>query len=343
MTDTPGREPEERLPAVRPPAEAVPAERFTSHPSVRTTELDPERSAQIVRQSSNARWVGFLSVVVVIIFVSLYWFLELGFPFGLTQPRLGVDGTELAAQQVLSVERGYNIYEANCARCHGEHVIVEGARVGQRVWLQRVEAPHQRLASADHADRHATGNGFAVYNHIGLHAEISLRTADCEAETTENFVKNERHASISACFAQGVQPVGIGRGGGGRASHFAVKQNGIVGRRRVRMKCLHRINEYGGDLRAAQTDELEHGRIHILDRQAIIDTTFAAQARLHTIPPAVIGAGKTDDQFASGVKSRQAYRRHHRRRAAGVKRHFILARDALKRGDVVANQRMQGP
>jgi len=128
MTDTPGREPEERLPAVRPPAEAVPAERFTSHPSVRTTELDPERSAQIVRQSSNARWVGFLSVVVVIIFVSLYWFLELGFPFGLTQPRLGVDGTELAAQQVLSVERGYNIYEANCARCHGEQG--EGGGIG---------------------------------------------------------------------------------------------------------------------------------------------------------------------------------------------------------------------
>jgi mono/diheme cytochrome c family protein/plastocyanin len=120
MTDTPGREPEERLPAVRPPAEAVPAERFTSPPSVRANELSPDRSAQIVRQSSNARWVGFLSVVVVIIFVSIYWFMELGLPFGLSQPRLGAEGTELAAQQVLSVERGYNIYEANCARCHGE-------------------------------------------------------------------------------------------------------------------------------------------------------------------------------------------------------------------------------
>lgn len=128
MTDTPGREPEERLPAVRPPAEAVPAERFTSHPSVRSTELSPERSAQIVKQSSNARWVGFLSVVVVIIFVSIYWFMELGFPFGLTQPRLGTEGSELAAQQVLAVERGYNIYEANCARCHGEQG--EGGGIG---------------------------------------------------------------------------------------------------------------------------------------------------------------------------------------------------------------------
>lgn len=129
MTDTPsGREPEERLPAVRPPAEAVPAERFTAHASVRTTELTPERAAQIVRQSSNARWVGFLAVVVVILFVAIYWFYELGAPLGLTQPRLGVDGAELAAQQVTAVERGYNVYEANCARCHGEQG--EGGGIG---------------------------------------------------------------------------------------------------------------------------------------------------------------------------------------------------------------------
>ncbi|MFP5342728.1 MAG: c-type cytochrome [Candidatus Limnocylindria bacterium] len=120
MTDRPGREPEERLPAVRPPAVPVPAERFSAHPSVRTTELSPERAAQIVRQSSNARWVGFLAVVVVILFVAIYWFYELGFPLGLSQPRVGPDGAELAAQQVTAVERGYNVYEANCARCHGE-------------------------------------------------------------------------------------------------------------------------------------------------------------------------------------------------------------------------------
>lgn len=129
MTQSPpGPEPEERLPAVRPPAEPVPAERFTSHPSVRTTELSPERAAQIVRQSSNARWVGFLAAVIVILFVAIYWFYELGAPLGLTQPRIGVDGAELAAQQVTAVERGYNVYEANCARCHGEQG--EGGGIG---------------------------------------------------------------------------------------------------------------------------------------------------------------------------------------------------------------------
>src|SRR5918996_6285377 len=105
MTDTPGREPgrdpderpEQRLPAVRPPDEVVPVERFTSPPAIRKLEFTPERAAQVVRQSANARWVGFLSVVVIILFVSLYWFYELGAPAGLTKPRLA---SELDAQQV---------------------------------------------------------------------------------------------------------------------------------------------------------------------------------------------------------------------------------------------------
>jgi plastocyanin/mono/diheme cytochrome c family protein len=115
MTDQPGNDPEERLPAPRPETPA-PVERFSSPPGARKFELTPERSAQIVRQSSNARWVGFLAVIVVVLFVALYWFYELGAPLGLTEPRLT---SEENAQQVLAVERGYNIYEANCALCHG--------------------------------------------------------------------------------------------------------------------------------------------------------------------------------------------------------------------------------
>jgi mono/diheme cytochrome c family protein/plastocyanin len=125
MTDTPGRppdapepepEPEQRLPAVREQVEVVPADRFTSPPSIRKLEFTPERAAQIVRQSANARWVGFLAVVVIILFVSIYWFYELGAPAGLTRAR---QLQEIDAQQVSKVERGYNVYEANCARCHG--------------------------------------------------------------------------------------------------------------------------------------------------------------------------------------------------------------------------------
>src|SRR6476661_8987985 len=115
MTDTPGHEPEghepepeQRLPIPRPPAEAAPVERFSSPASTRAVELTPERFAQVVRQSSNARWVAFLAVVVVILFVALYWFYELGAPLGLTEPRLKA---EITAQQITMVERGYNVYQ----------------------------------------------------------------------------------------------------------------------------------------------------------------------------------------------------------------------------------------
>lgn len=115
MTDTPGREPEQRLPVPRPPVEPAPVERFTSPPSARSFELTPERAAQVVRQSSNARWVGFLLTVLISLFIAVYWFYELG-PLGISTPRLDA---EAASQQVIRVERGYNIYQANCARCHG--------------------------------------------------------------------------------------------------------------------------------------------------------------------------------------------------------------------------------
>ena len=117
MAETPGREPEQRLPIPRPPAEPAPVERFTSPPSARSFELSPERAAQVVRQSSNARWVGFLVTVVVALFIAIYWFYELG-PLGISEPRLDA---EAASQQVIAVERGYNLYIANCARCHGEN------------------------------------------------------------------------------------------------------------------------------------------------------------------------------------------------------------------------------
>ena len=116
MTDDPGRPPEQRLPARRPPSEAAPADRFTAPPSAHPPGLSVARAAQIVRQSSNARWVGLLASIVVVLFVVLYYFYELGAPLGLSTPRL-VQQAEV--QQVTAVERGYNLYIANCARCHG--------------------------------------------------------------------------------------------------------------------------------------------------------------------------------------------------------------------------------
>jgi mono/diheme cytochrome c family protein/plastocyanin len=129
MTDQPGRDVEptpepasdpesaaSRLPARRPPSEPAPVERFSSPPQARRFELTAERAAAIVRQSSSARWVGFLATVIVVLFVVGYYFYELGLPGALSTPRLVM---EEDAQQVVAVERGYNLYQANCARCHG--------------------------------------------------------------------------------------------------------------------------------------------------------------------------------------------------------------------------------
>jgi mono/diheme cytochrome c family protein/plastocyanin len=116
MTDQPGREPEQRLPARRPPSEAAPAERFSAPPSAHARDLSPERAAAIVRQTSSARWVSFLAVSIVALFVIAYYFYEVGLPLDKSTPRLVA---EADAQQVTSVERGYNLYQANCARCHG--------------------------------------------------------------------------------------------------------------------------------------------------------------------------------------------------------------------------------
>ena len=120
--DRPGDEPERKLPARRPPSEPVPGrpvERFTAPRQVRAIGgLTSERAAKIVRQSGDARWVAFLGVAIVALFVILYYFYELGVPIINTTPR---QQAEEENQQVTAVERGYNLYMANCARCHGDN------------------------------------------------------------------------------------------------------------------------------------------------------------------------------------------------------------------------------
>jgi len=117
MTDQPGQGPEQRLPARREPAEVIPAERFTAPRQAHSAGLTPERAAKIVRQSGSARWVAFLAVTLVAIFVIGYYFYELGVPGIKDSSRLA---KEVVAQQVTDVQRGAKLFQANCARCHGD-------------------------------------------------------------------------------------------------------------------------------------------------------------------------------------------------------------------------------
>jgi mono/diheme cytochrome c family protein len=125
MADETGDRPggsERSLPARRTVPDAVPArptERFTAPRQTRAIGgLTSERAARIVRQTGDARWVAFLGLVVVALFVIVYYFYELGVPIINTTPRLDAEAN---LQQVTSVERGYNLYMANCARCHGDN------------------------------------------------------------------------------------------------------------------------------------------------------------------------------------------------------------------------------
>ncbi len=95
---------------------APPTPRFSSPASIQTHGLTAERAAKIVSQSGSARMAALLGIAVVTLFVIVYTFYDQGLP--------GVGGSSRleAAQEeqyLETVKRGYNLYEANCARCHG--------------------------------------------------------------------------------------------------------------------------------------------------------------------------------------------------------------------------------
>jgi len=92
-------------------------ERFSAGPRAHSVGLTEERSAQIVRQSGNARNVVFLAVLLIALFIPVYWFYDNGIPALGMESRLKA---EAEVQYVSDVARGYELYIANCARCHGE-------------------------------------------------------------------------------------------------------------------------------------------------------------------------------------------------------------------------------
>jgi len=118
LTPRPDEEPSAispREPALPAPSTG-PAERFSAGEQAHTVGLTEERATQIVRSSSNARMVAFLSVLLLVLFIPLYWLYDIGLPFVGYNGRLD---NEAAKQYVTDVARGNALFLANCARCHG--------------------------------------------------------------------------------------------------------------------------------------------------------------------------------------------------------------------------------
>ena len=94
-----------------------PTPRLSSPAPIQTHGLTAERVAKIVSQSGSARMAALLGVAIVTLFVIVYAFYDQGLPGVTGSSRLDAAKHE---QYLESVKRGYNLYEANCARCHGE-------------------------------------------------------------------------------------------------------------------------------------------------------------------------------------------------------------------------------
>src|SRR5688500_19791401 len=60
--------------------------------------------------------IAFLAALLIVLFIPLYWLYDIGLPV------VGFDGrlqAEAQDQYVIDVSRGYALFLANCARCHG--------------------------------------------------------------------------------------------------------------------------------------------------------------------------------------------------------------------------------
>ena len=95
---------------------STPVPRLSSPSQIQTHGLTAERAAKIVNQSGSSRMAALLGIAIVTLFVIVYAFYDQGLPGATGSSRLDTAKHE---QYLETVKRGYNLFEANCARCHG--------------------------------------------------------------------------------------------------------------------------------------------------------------------------------------------------------------------------------
>ena len=163
-----------------------------------------------------------------------------------------------------------------------------------------------------------------------------------EPKSQKDFVKNQDDALAGADLAQLQQPL---------ACRFAIESNLSATVEQCRVgRCgaigvhgLDRIDEHTGDV-VAPLEYPQGGRMAFAQREGVRCRGHRiAGARLHVVPPAVIGTGKTNNLAPARVVPGEAHRLHHGLGTRHVERHFVLARDRAESLHVVEHAGVVGP
>ena len=116
-----------------------------------------------------------------------------------------------------------DLRQSGNARRHGQHIVVEGAGVGQGVRAARVIERHKVLAPAEGAKGHAAANPLAKRGDVRGNAVKRLRTARGQAGG-HHLIEDQQTADPGALFAQRAQK-GLRPGNASGRTHHRLDQN----------------------------------------------------------------------------------------------------------------------
>ena len=105
------------------------------------------------------------------------------------------------------------------------------------------------------------------------------------------------------------------------------------------MQRLQRVDQDARDV-ISRPQDLNGRVIHLLEQVDVTDAPRIADAGLHAVPPAVIGAAELHDVRSARVIPREADRLHHRLGARHVERHLVQARDLAQAPRIVDHERV---
>ena len=228
---------------------------------------------------------------------------------------------------------------------HGAHhirvCVKSAARESHVARAVIAKALHPAALSADHAHWQTAAQGLAVGHHIGAHTKIFLRATVSQAKAQKHLIQNQRNAFFGTYLTQGMQPLAVSLFVVTHAAP-AVDQGGIRRRSAVGVQRLQGVDQHAGDVIAVAQYAQGIG-VHFIERQRVAGRRHrVARARLHIVPPAMVGTGEAHDFALAAMVARHAHRLHHRLGARHMEGDFLLTRNATQALHVIAHHRVVG-